>query len=75
MLNQLQMAKRKFETIRPDAGSPKNLFQAEKLAEWLENDVCGITEELVRGKHFQSLARWPIDRLTRENTCEELRIG
>ena len=25
----------------------------------------------MRGKHFQSLARWPIDRLTRENMCEE----
>ncbi len=75
MLNQLQMAQRKFESIRPDAGAKTDVFQAEKLAEWLENNVCGITEELVRGKHFQSLARWPIDRLTRENICEETRSG
>lgn len=71
MLNQLQMAKRKFETIRPEAGAKKDVFQAEKLAEWLENDVCAITEELVRGKNFRSQARWPIDKLTGENVCEE----
>ena len=66
MLDQLQMAIRRYEQIAPNAGAEMTLGQGDQLAEWLELQVGEITASLLARPGFRRRARWPIERLTGE---------
>ena len=71
MLDQLQMAIRRYEQIAPNPGSAMTLSQANQLADWLERQVCRITESLLTRPGFRRRVRWPIERLTGQIDCPE----
>ncbi len=71
MLDQLQMAIRRYEQIAPNPGSAMTPSQADQLADWLERQVSRITESLLARPGFRGRVRWPIERLTGEVNCRE----
>ena len=71
MLDQLQMAIRRYEQIAPSPGCDMTLSQADQLADWLERQVSGITASLLTRPSFRRRVQWPIERLTGEIDCPE----
>jgi hypothetical protein len=71
MLDQLQMAIRRYEQITPNAGGDMTLSQADQLSEWLERQVGRITASLLSRPEFRCRVRWSIERLTGEINCSE----
>ena len=71
MLDELQMAIRRYERIAPNPGSDMTSSQAELLADWLERQVSRVTESLLTRPGFRRRVRWPIERLTGEVDCPE----
>ena len=71
MLDELQMAIRRYEQIAPSPGSDMTLSQAKLLADWLERQVSRITESLLTRPGFRRRVRWPIERLTGDVDCPE----
>ena len=66
MLDQLELAIRRYRQIAPDPGAPMTLTQAEQLTEWLEFDVGRIVQSLLDRPGFRRRVRWPIDLLSRQ---------
>lgn len=71
MLDQIEMASRRYKQIAPSTGGEMALSQADQLAQWLERPVCNITESLLTRPGFRRHAFWPIKRLTGELDCPE----
>jgi hypothetical protein len=63
MLDQLDVALRRYEQIRPQPGEPVPARTAPELSLWLEHDVCAVTQDLVGRPDFQAESRWPIEHL------------
>ena len=71
MLDQLEMAIRRYEQIAPHPGSDMTTTQADQLSDWLERQVGRITEALLTRPGFRCRVRWPIERLTGASDCPE----
>jgi hypothetical protein len=71
MLDRLDVALRRYEQILATPQEPIPATKAEKLSLWLEQDVCGIAEDLVDRPDFQVEARWPIDHLAAQAATDE----
>ena len=74
MLDRLEAAKRRWESIRPDPGTQIDTRKAEELSLWLEQDICRVVEDFVDRPNFREAARWPVERLGSETMCEERRL-
>ena len=74
MLDQLEIAIRKYQQLAPNPGRDMTSSQGEQLADWLEGPVSRITEVLLTRPGFRRRVRWPIERLTGETDCEERRL-
>ncbi len=73
MLNSLEAALRRYEQIRPKPQTEPTLTQTEKLALWLEQDVCEVIQTLLDHPEFRQCACWPIERLGGSRICDERR--
>ena len=71
MLDELELAIRRYEQIAPNAGNKMTQSQADQLSDWLSGQVGGITASLLTKPGFRQRARWPIERLTGEINCPE----
>jgi hypothetical protein len=70
-MDRLDLARRRFTQITESASPRATQMQAEELASWLEQDVCGVVEKLWDHDGFRHRVRWPIDRLCgREDQSE-----
>ena len=71
MLDQIQMALRRYEQLAPNTASKMSQSQADELADWLEFQVGDIVASFLARPGFRRRARWPIDRLTGQWDCYE----
>jgi len=63
MLDRLENALRRWQSIRPDDAQPASSLRSASLSEWVDRDVCPVVDELVRRPDFRGLARWSLDNL------------
>lgn len=71
MLDQIQMALRRYEQLAPNTSGNMSQSQADELADWLEFQVGDVVAHFLARPGFRRRARWPIDRLTGQWDCHE----
>jgi hypothetical protein len=75
MLDHLDVAQRRYQTLRTAPAVPTSPNRVKQLSLWLEHDVCRIVDELSQRSTFRDLCRWPLTHLASGAESPERRLA
>jgi hypothetical protein len=71
MLDQWDLAHRKYEQIAPNTSVSMTASQAEQLVRWLKSDVQDLTSSVLEHPGFRRRVLWPLEKLTTASASNE----